>query len=421
MRILYSTLFYILIPFILVRLLWRSLKAPDYRKRWPERFGLYKQSVRPNVIWFHAVSVGEAEALLPLVRRFLDEMPTAGLLVTTTTPTGSARVRSVLGNSVQHVYLPYDIPFAVERFLGAFKPKLAVIVETELWPNLFYYCGFRAIPLFIINARLSEKSATGYQKIPTLIRPTLANVKKILAQSQEDSERFLAIGVNKGQISTCGNVKFDITVDKESINAGSILKHSLFKDRFLLLAASTHRGEEDILCRLYQTLKNNIPNLLIIIVPRHPERFSEVEDLCRAQKLTVVRRTSQLSVDLTTDIYLADTMGELKMLYAATDVAFVGGSLVPVGGHNIIEALALGIPVMFGPFMANFKQVAAMSVASDASIPCENPNEVLNTILKIHADEDLRKKLSVNGKAFVDKNRGATDRIYQTLRLELTD
>ena len=267
MRTLYSVTFYLLIPFILLRLLWRSIKAPAYRERWRERFAVYGSHFPEGVIWFHAVSVGEAEALFPLVRKLQHHYPQSRLLITTTTPTGSARVQAVLGQSVAHVYLPYDTPDIVRRFMNTFKPVLAVVMETELWPNLFAYCGENGIPLYVINARLSERSARGYAKIPALMQPLLANVKHIAAQTQEDAERFIAIGAEVEQVSVAGNIKFDLEIPKEMIDKGKQLKTDEFQNRYVWLAASTHQGEEQVLLDIYKELKPRIPELLLLIVP----------------------------------------------------------------------------------------------------------------------------------------------------------
>ncbi|MEQ1484842.1 lipid IV(A) 3-deoxy-D-manno-octulosonic acid transferase [Methyloglobulus sp.] len=419
MRAAYSAIFYLIIPFILLRLLWRGIKAPDYRLRWRERLACYDRKYPQDVVWFHAVSVGEAEAVFPLVRRLQVQFPQIKCLITTTTPTGSARVRAVLGQTVEHVYLPYDTPGAVGRFMRCFKPVLAVIMETEIWPNLFAGCGENDIALYVINARLSEKSARGYQKIPGLIYPVLANVKQIAAQTQEDAERFIAIGAKTEQVTTIGNIKFDLEIPEEVIFEGKQLKTTLFDGRFVWLAASTHSGEEQIFLDVYKQLKPSIPGLLLIIVPRHPERFSEVGLLCNQNLLAVVTRTSKQPCNLDTDIYLADTMGELKMLYAAADVAFVGGSMVPVGGHNLLEASAIGVPVLFGPYMANFKEIAHKVLAHNAAIQCHDNNAIVKAIGQLYLDVDYRNLLIDNGKLFVEMNRGAIDKLCEMLAGEI--
>lgn len=419
MRTAYSAIFYLIIPFILLRLLWRSIKAPDYRLRWRERFACYAKTYPQGVIWFHAVSVGEAEALFPLVRRLQQHNPQAKLLITTTTPTGSARVRAVLGQTVEHVYLPYDTPDAVGRFMRCFKPVLAVIMETEIWPNLFTYCGENNIPLYLINARLSEKSARGYQKIPSLIHPVLTHIKQVAAQTQEDAERFIAIGAKPDQVVTVGNIKFDLEIPEDIVKEGKRLKKNAFNGRLVWLAASTHRGEEQIFLDTYKELKPKIPELLLLIVPRHPERFAEVGRLCEQNNLAVVMRTSKRPSNLDTDVYLADTMGELKMLYAAADIAFVGGSIVPVGGHNLLEASAIGVPVLFGPYMANFKDIAHKVLVHNAAIQCHDKDAIVQAILSVYSDVGYRTLLVEHGKLFVQMNRGAIEKLCGMLAGEI--
>ncbi len=415
MRVFYSCLFYLLIPFILLRLLWRGIKAPAYRCRWRERFALYNIKFPQGVIWFHAVSVGEAEALFPLIRKIQKQHPDAKLLITTTTPTGSARVKTVMQETVAHVYLPYDIPDAVNRFMRCFKPKLAVIMETEIWPNLFVYCGKNDIALYIINARLSEKSSRGYQKIPSLVHPALAAINLIATQTQDDAERFIAIGADNEKVLTLGNIKFDVEIPQTTIAQGLQIKADLFRGRFVWMIASTHKDEEAIFLEIYKEIKQKIPELLLVIVPRHPERFADVKKQCEQFQLAVVMRTAGDRVFTETDVYLVDTMGELKMLYAASDVAFVGGSMVPRGGHNILEAAAVGVPVMFGPYMVNFKEIARGVLSHKAAIQCQNKDELINSIVALYEQPVYRNALAEKGMEFVRQNQGAIARICEVL------
>ena len=415
MRTLYSVLFSLLLPFVLIRLFWRSLKLPDYRRRWRERFAFYRSAYPTGVVWFHAVSVGEAEAVFPLVRLFQQQLPRSKILITTTTPTGSARVSAVLGQSVTHVYLPYDVPIVVKRFMEVFKPSLAVIVETEIWPNLFASCGENNIPLYLVNARLSEKSARGYKKIPSLIHPVIANIQLIATQSQDDAERFLAIGASKNQVAVVGNIKFDIDMPELTINEGKQLKATTFSSRFVWLAASTHRGEEALLLSVYKELKLTIPELLLVIAPRHPERFEEVADLCEGLCLKVVKRTAKERCNDMTDVFLANTMGELKMLYAAADLAFIGGSMVEIGGHNLLEALAANVPVLFGPYMANFKEIAEKVLANEAAIQCHDAKMLLDSIRQLYSDSNRCSRLVDNGQLFLQSNRGVALKLYYML------
>ncbi|NOT12039.1 MAG: 3-deoxy-D-manno-octulosonic acid transferase [Methylococcaceae bacterium] len=419
MRALYSLLFFLLIPFILIRLLWRSIKAPAYRHRWHERLGFYPNSPHRIDIWFHAVSVGEAEAVFPLVRKIQHHHPDARLLITTTTPTGSARVTSTLQDTVEHVYLPYDIPIVINRFMLHFNPRIGVIMETEIWPNLFAACGAHKIPLYIINARLSEKSSRGYQKIPSLIQPALANVELIGTQSKEDADRFITIGAPPDIVKTLGNIKYDVEIPQTIVVQGLQLKEDLFAERFVWLIASTHKGEEILFLDIFKELKAKIPALLLVFVPRHPERFGEVKKLCELQNFNVITRTSQLATSPQTDIYLVDTMGELKMFYAAADSAFVGGSMVPKGGHNILEAAAIGVPVLFGPFMSNFKDIAHGVLKHQAGIQCPDKEAVIAAMLNLYTRADDRQALIAKGKRFIDQNQGAIHRIYTILEQAL--
>jgi len=415
MLVLYSLFFYLLTPLIVLRLLWRSLKAPVYRQRWNERFGFYRGSYPQDVIWFHAVSVGEAEALFPLLRLLLARHPGAKLLVTTTTPTGSARVQATFGDRVTHVYLPYDLPCVIRRFLTRFQPRLAVIMETEIWPNLYAACGKRNIPLFLINARLSEKSANGYRRIPSLVHGALAKVSLIAAQTRDDAERFVGIGAKADTVKVLGNMKFDIQIAEETIAEGHRLKSQVFGERFVWIIASTHKNEEAVFLDVYPDIKAKIPELLMVIVPRHPERFLEVKKLCEERRLDVVMRTSGDNCTFSTDVYIADTMGELKMLYAAADAAFIGGSMVPVGGHNLLEAAAASVPVMFGPYMANFKEIAEGVLARNAALQCLTQQDIVSTVHSLYADSERRAELARRAGAFLQENRGAIAAIAELI------
>jgi len=321
----------------------------------------------------------------------------------------------VLQETVEHVYLPYDLPDAINRFMRCFKPKLAVIMETEIWPNLFVCCGKNGIPLYIINARLSEKSSRGYQKIPSLVHSALAQVSCIATQAQDDANRFIAIGADSEKVLTLGNIKFDVEIPKSTLAEGLQIKADLFSDRFVWLIASTHKDEEEIFLEVYKEIKKKIPELLLVIVPRHPERFSDVKKLCEQFRLGVAMRSVGGRVYRETDVYLVDTMGELKMLYAASDVAFVGGSMVPNGGHNILECAAVGVPVMFGPHMANFKEIARGVLNHNAAIQCQNKDDIIHAILALFEQPAYRKELAEKGKAFVLHNQGAVARICAML------
>lgn len=421
MRLFYTFLFYLLLPLVLLRLYWRGFKAPQYRKRWTERLALYKQKYKKNVIWIHAVSVGEAEAVFPLIKRLQKDYPTDHFLVTCTTPTGSARIQAVLGNTVEHVYLPYDLPCVIKRFLAVFKPKITLVMEKEIWPNLYAQCGQQAIPLMIINARLSANSAKGYKKIPTLVKPALEKVSFIATQTEEDEQRFIEIGASKSKVGTLGNIKFDLQQDDALFQKAIEIKKSLFADRFVWIIASTHEGEEDWFFQLYPALKKQIPELLLLIVPRHPERFALVAEQARKNQLLSCMRTSKQACLKETDVYIADTMGELKLLYGAADISFVGGSMVPVGGHNILEPAIMSVPIIFGPHMINFKEIAATVLQLKAAIQCTDKEQIIKAVMHLYNEPEYRTELISKANEFVKNNQGATERTAELISTILLD
>ncbi|MDG2365159.1 MAG: lipid IV(A) 3-deoxy-D-manno-octulosonic acid transferase [Methylococcaceae bacterium] len=407
MHFLYTFLFSLAVPFILLRLYWRGFKAPEYRHRWGERLGFYQGTAQTSVLWFHAVSVGEVEAVAPLVRHFLEQPSPTKILLTTTTPTGSARVTALFEGGVEHVYLPYDLPVVVSRFLKHFQPKIAIIVETEIWPNLYAGCGKNNIPLVIINGRLSESSVAGYRKIRSLVKKTLSNVSVIATQTEQDSARFQDIGAATDKVQTVGNIKFDLTVSEIVLLEGELLKEVVFANRFVFLAASTHNGEEEILLKLYQRVKKQHPNLLLVLVPRHPERFQAVTALSQKYNLNTIMRSSGQLCDQGTDVYVADTMGELKMIYAGADIAFIGGSLVPHGGQNALESAVVGTPILLGPYMMNFRGITQGLLAVDGAIQCSDEAEVEDQLCRLIDDAEKRQEMVKQAKYFVTKNQGA--------------
>jgi 3-deoxy-D-manno-octulosonic-acid transferase len=400
-------------------LYWRGKKSPDYRLRWQERLGLYAdKAVKKNVIWVHAVSVGEVEAAIPLIKQIQKQYSHQQILVTTTTPTGSKRVSTILGASVEHVYLPYDLPIILQRFFARYQPKVALIMEKEMWPNLFCACGDKNIPLFIINARLSTRSSRSYQKIPSLVATTLAPVTKILAQTTEDSLNFISIGATREQLMVSGNLKFDMTISLETIESGQQLKNKLFSQRFVWLVGSTHKGEDELFITAYKALKKTIPELLLILVPRHPERFLAVKQLVeRDASLTVQMRSDELAIcSRNVDVYIADTIGELKMLYSTADISFMGGTMIPVGGHNILEPLAVGVLVIFGPYMDNFKEISEQVIKIDAAIQIHSVNELIETLEFVYTHEQYRKSVIKNGYLFLSENKGAKNFTFNEIK-----
>lgn len=412
MRYIYTVLFYCLLPFLFLRLLWRSRLNPEYRKRWRERLGFFPQELQQS-IWVHAVSVGESIAAVPLIKALKAAYPEIPLIVTNMTPTGYARVKAALGDGVLQSYIPYDVPDAVQRFLRRTKPLIAVIMETELWPNLFAACAEREIPILIANARLSEKSMRGYQHITVLTKEMLSKVNHIAAQSEKDAERFVVLGLSKNKVSVTGNIKFDMELPKELALKSEALRLQFGADRFIWIAASTHQGEEEIVLAAHQLIREKIPNALLILVPRHPERFNWVADLIQQKQFSYARRSQVAACDNNTAVYLSDTMGELLLMYSICDVAFVGGSLVSVGGHNMLEPAVLHKPVLTGPQLFNFAEISEMLFAAKGMIKITDAETLAQEVIRFSNDIPFRNLTGENAYSVVEKNRGSLQRQLQ--------
>lgn len=405
MRYLYSALFYIILPFVFIRLWWRSLRLPAYRQRWRERLGFYPQTLE-KCIWVHVVSVGEALAAIPLVKKLLARYPHLPLVMTTMTPTGAERVKMAFGDSVIHYYLPYDLPGAVQRFLNATQPVVAIIMETELWPNLLAACQQKHIPICLINARLSAKSAAGYQRIAPLTREMLQRIDVIAAHGRVDADRFIALGALPERVIVTGNIKFDLEWPADLTTKSAQLRETLDHDRFIWIAASTHEGEEEVILAAHKKLREHCPQALLILVPRHPDRFDAIAKLCRSS-FTVARRSQQQACMPDTAVYLGDTMGELLLMYAAADVAFVGGSLIERGGHNMLEPGALGKPIITGPHLFNFAEISELFVAVNALIKVTDAETLAQQLLRFVKEPNWREEVGQRALQVVEGNRGA--------------
>lgn len=414
MRIIYSFAFYLLIPFILLRLLWRSFAAPAYAHRWAERFGFFPYlRTAKKVVWLHTVSVGEFLAALPMIRRLLAD-ESLQLVITTTTPTGSERVRATLGESVFHVYAPYDVPGALARFLARVDPVVYLVMETELWPNTLAACARRKIPAILVNGRLSARSARGYARFSVLTLPMLNNLSLALIQNATDAARFMKLGLPESKVRVTGNIKFDLTLtdDMRMRAAGLKAKFNEAGERLVWIAASTHQGEDEIILDAFAAVRekfnDSVQLPLLILVPRHPERFERVGQLCVSRGFKTLRRSrADISADM--DILLGDTMGELMLLFGASDVAFVGGSLVPNGGHNFIEPAAWGLPLLSGEHLFNFAEVSMLLQAVDALDIVHSNDELAAIVYKLLVDADLRKRKGTNALRVALENRGALD------------
>lgn len=413
MRTLYTFLLYLLSPLLLLRLYWRSLKAPPYRRRVGERFGLLPPMNRSSGLWVHAVSVGEVQASAPLIQRLLNAHPQLPVLVTTTTPTGSARLRELLGDHVQHVYAPYDVPMVVQRFLDVTQPRLALFMETEVWPNILMQCRRRGIPTVLANARMSQRSASGYARLGGLSRETFANLDLVAAQAQADAERFIALGVSENQVVVTGSIKFDARLPPSLEEQAAVLKRDWGADRPVWIAASTHEGEEEQILAAQERILTQVPEALLVLVPRHPERFARVEALVHRHNLNLIKRSENLPCNSTTRVFLGDSMGELPMFFAAADVAFVGGSLVPHGGHNLLEPAACGVPVITGPHVFNFTRIADMLLEQEAAVQVNDTDELIDKVADWLSDASRRTRIGENGRRVVEQNRGALERLVE--------
>ncbi len=352
MRALYTLLFALLLPVVLLRLWWRGRVNPGYRLRWRERFAVLPP-LQTGGIWVHAVSVGETLAAVPLIKALQARYPQLPITVTTTTPTGSERVRAAFGDSVQHVYGPYDLPWLVQRFLRAVQPQLCLIMETELWPNLLASCAAAKVPVLLVNARLSRRSARGYSKVAALTRPMLRSLTLVAAQERSDARRLRCLGLAADRVVVTGSIKTDVVVTDAQRDAGRGLRDQLGADRYVMIAASTHAGEDEGVLDAFADVRQHIPTAALLLVPRHPERFDRVAALAEQRGFRIARR-SRNEANTTTEVLVGDSMGELMALYAAADVAFVGGSLVPTGGHNLLEPAALAMPIVQGLHSFNF-------------------------------------------------------------------
>ena len=420
MRFIYTLLFYLALPLVLLRLHMRARKAPAYGQRISERFGhIPARHDRP--LWIHAVSVGETVAIAPLVETLLAEQPELPVLITTTTPTGSERVRTLFGDRVSHCYCPYDLPHLLNRFLKRVNPRGLVIVETELWPNTINACAGRNIPVLLANARLSERSARGYGKVSSLTQPMLQQISLIAAQDEASGQRFIELGLPAERLSVTGSIKFDQTAPVDAIQQGRTLRQQWNPARPVLVAGSTREldgiTEDSLLLSIFRQLRTQHPELLLVLVPRHPERFDQVYQLAVDEGWCVARRSLN-NINPQTDVVIGDTMGELSRFYASADLCFVGGSLVETGGHNPLEPALLGKPVLMGPHLFNFKEISQKLADSGGLTIADTPEALTNAILELLSQPEQAAVQGNRGQAFIEQNRGALAQLHQlTLRL----
>jgi 3-deoxy-D-manno-octulosonic-acid transferase len=405
MRFFYTLALHVLLPGAFLHLVWRARKQPEYLRHWAERFGFYRSPPAGPLIWIHAVSVGETRAAQPLISALQERYPAARILLTSMTPTGRATAEALFGNRVERAYLPYDLPWAVRSFLTHFRPQIGLVMETELWPNLVAACQADRIPLLLVNARLSEKSARRYARFARLSRETLRGLSALAAQSEADARRLKALGARS--VEVFGNLKFDVTPPEHREDF-----RRRIGARQVFLCASTREGEEALILDEWLKLgaggTARLP--LLVIVPRHPQRFNEVARQIEARGLNYQRRSDERPLAPTTQVWLGDSMGEMFAYYAAADVAFIGGSLLDFGAQNLIEACALGVPVLIGPSTFNFADAARNAIASGAAQPIADARELVSAARALLDDAALRASMGNAGRAFAAAHRGATAR-----------
>lgn len=415
MRIIYAILTYLLLPVYALYWLVRGLGNRAYLDRVGQRFGIGYPSLSPGTVWLHAVSVGEVQAAVPLIRTLVKRFPDRQVLVTTVTPTGAERVRALFGDEVVHCYIPFETPNAVARFFTAVKPAFALIMETEIWPNLYHACGKRNIPLILVSARISPRSVGKYRRLLPLFRETLSHGILIAAQSQADADRFMSLGAAPERTWVTGNIKFDIALPDDLAERGKELRNRLWPGRPAWIAASTHEGEESQVLDAHSRILEDWPDALLILVPRHPERFAAVASLLSRRDIRFVTRTSKEPCAPSDTVFLADTMGELPMFYAASDVAFVGGTLVPVGGHNLLEPAALGLPVITGTHLFNTEDIADKFATEGASVTVDGAETLATAISRLLGNPDEAEAIGTRGRDIVSNNRGSLKKLLVLL------
>jgi 3-deoxy-D-manno-octulosonic-acid transferase len=415
----YSIILYLLQPIIVARLFWRSLQNPVHRDRFSERYG-FVSNIPTGCIWIHAVSVGETIASEGMVKKLLQQYPMLPLLITSTTTTGRAQVKKSFGDSVYRAYVPYDLPGSVARFIATVKPIQCIIMETELWPNIINGCAIRNVPMVIANARLSERSARGYQRFAAITKPMLQKISCVAVQTEIEKQRFTNLGLPPERIDVCGSIKFDISLtDKVTHQAAQWRDQWQLLNRPVWIAASTHKGEDEILLQAHQVLLQKFDNALLVIVPRHPERFESVYTLCHSAGLVTARRSSDEAVEGSCQVLLADTMGELMALFGTAKVAFIGGSLVTNGGHNMLEAAVWGLPILSGSSVFNFAEIAAGLISAGAMKTTNDAMEISAQLLTLFSDANYAQQMGDAAAQMQDSNRGALAKLLTIVSRQL--
>jgi 3-deoxy-D-manno-octulosonic-acid transferase len=408
MRFLYTIIFYLFLPFILLRLWIKNRKNPNGLQFWHERLGLGLRHPLPSGgIWVHAVSVGESLTAIPLIKRIQQRYPSLPIIVTNETATGAERIRVALGNSITPLYFPYDLPLILRKFFKALQPKLLILLETELWPNLLAACQLYQVPVALVNARLSERSALSYRRILPITQAMLKSINVISAQFQADAERFIDLGFSPERIHITGSLKFDVTLPRNLLEQAQQWQKIWGENRLVWIAASTHPGEEELILQVFKQVRHSFPDLLLVSIPRHVDRASQLEQLYRSQNYNINKRSDHKRDLNDIDVLIGDTMGELLIFYAAADLAFVGGSLVEKGGQNPLEPAAVGLPILTGPYTFNFATITEQLKQRNAAIQVNNATELAEQVISLLSAPVRRQNMGREAKKFVEENKGS--------------
>ncbi len=413
LRILYLLLTHLIAPIVIAVEGWRQLRDPAQRGRVKQRLGFVIPQSKPGCTWIHAVSVGEVQAAAALIRELKRRAPGLEIVLTTVTATGAARARTIFGDEVRHCYLPYDLPGAVRRFLDRIRPRAAIMLETEIWPTLYCEIGRRKLPLVIASARISDRSVNRYRRMASLVGESLSGDVSIGAQTAADAARFLALGAAEGSVRVTGNVKFDLEIPDAVVAAGRELRSRCAPGRPVWIAGSTHEGEESAALAAHAAIRTRHPSALLLLVPRHPQRFEAVQALLTKGGCPFAKRSSGALPSAQDEVYLVDTLGELQMFYAAADVAFVGGSLVSVGGHSLLEPALLGLPVIAGPWMQNAREVAELLTLAGALTTVRDGDQLAARVLECFDNPEAARADGAKGREAVAANRGAVGRVVE--------
>jgi len=413
-RFLYTLVLYLSLPFIFLRLLWRSRKLPGLKKNWRQRLGFFNDKL-PQSIWLHAVSVGESIAAIPLLKLLKEKYPDIPIIVTNMTATGRERINAALGNDVLQSFVPYDIPNFLQRFIKKVNPKIIIVMETEIWPNLFHVCFENKIPIILTNARLSERSFKGYKRIANVTLQMLNKIKRLVAQTEDDAKRFVELGMSRENIIVTGNLKFDLEIPQDIFVEARELKSKVGIDRLVWVAASTHEGEEEIILIAHKKLLERFPDALLILVPRHPNRFKDVAEKVAKSSFKYSKRSKENKNLNESEVYLCDTMGELMLMYAASNIAFVGGSFSKLGGHNMLEPASLHKPILTGPSLFNFKLISDLLLESGGMLVVKDSENLVAELTTLFQDENQRCMMGEKAYNVIAENKGALLRQFDVI------